>query len=83
MMTPECFVDVSSQDAEQYQIKEGDAVKVISKRREIEAKAQISDQAFAGAVFLPLHYADAAADSLTFGAFDPLCEVCAVKIEKV
>jgi predicted molibdopterin-dependent oxidoreductase YjgC len=80
-MAPECFVEVSAQDAEQCQIKDGDAVKVISRRREIEAKVRISDQAFAGTVFLPLQYAEAVTDSLTFGS--PKCEVCAVKIEKV
>ena len=79
-ITPECVVEVSAQDAEQYQIKEGDAIKVISKRGEIEAKTRISDQAFAGILFLPLHYADAA-DSLNFGF--PECEVCSVRVEKV
>lgn len=79
-MAPECFVEVSARDAEQYQIKEGDTVKVISKRREIEAKAQISDQAFAGTVFLPLQYADAMLDPLSrFSGY----EVSAVRIEKI
>jgi predicted molibdopterin-dependent oxidoreductase YjgC len=77
----ECFVEVSPQDAEQCQIKEGDAVKVISKRDEIEAKVRISDQVFSGTVFLPLQYTDTVINNLTFGSTD--CEVSAVKIEKV
>ncbi len=87
-IAPECFVEVSAHDADQYQIKEGDAVKVISKRGEIEAKAKISEQAFKGTIFIPFHYADAAANTLTHAALDPLSKipeykVCAVRLERV
>ncbi len=88
VMAPECFVEVSAHDADQYQIKEGDAVKVVSKRGEIEAKAKISEQAFKGTIFIPFHYADAAANNLTHAALDPCSKipeykVCAVRLERV
>ncbi len=88
MLAPECFVEVSAQDAEQYQINEGDAVKVASKRGEIEVKAKISEQAFKGTIFIPFHYANAAANMLTHAALDPVAKipeykVCAVRLEKI
>jgi predicted molibdopterin-dependent oxidoreductase YjgC len=88
VLAPECFVELSAQDAEQYEIGEGDAIRVISKRGEIEAKAKVSNQAFTGTLFIPFHYADAAANTLTHAALDPASKipeykVCAVKIEKV
>jgi formate dehydrogenase alpha subunit len=88
VMAPECFVEVSAGDADQYQIKEGDAVKVVSKRGEIEAKATISERAFKGTIFIPFHYADAAANNLTHAALDPFSKipeykVCAVRLERV
>jgi formate dehydrogenase alpha subunit len=88
VMAPECFVEISAHDADQYQIKEGDVVKVVSKRGEIEAKAEISEQAFKGTIFIPFHYADAAANNLTHAALDPISKipeykVCAVRLERV
>ncbi len=86
-LAPECFVEISPQDAEAYGLKEGDRLKVRSKRGSIEAKAQLSDKAVAGTVFIPFHYAQAAANTLTHAALDPTSgipeyKVCAVRIEK-
>jgi formate dehydrogenase alpha subunit len=88
VLAPECFVELSAQDAEQYQIGDGDAVKVVSKRGEIQAKAKVSNQTFTGTVFIPFHYADAAANTLTHAALDPSSKipeykVCAVRLEKI
>ncbi len=84
---PECFVELSAEDAEQWEVKTGDRLKVTSRRGEIEAKALISDKAVKGTIFLPFHYAEAAANRLTNAALDPVCKipefkVCAVKIAK-
>ena len=86
-LAPECFVEVSSLDAEEYKIEEGDLLKVISRRGEIEAKANISEKAVKGTIFLPFHYAEAAANKLTIAALDPVAKipeykVCAVRLEK-
>ena len=86
-LAPECFVEVSSLDAEEYKIEESDLLKVISRRGEIEAKAKISEKAVKGTIFLPFHYAEAAANKLTIAALDPVAKipeykVCAVRIEK-
>jgi len=86
-LAPECFVEISSKDADEYKIKGGDRIKVASRRGEIEAKAEISDQAVEGTIFIPFHYAAAAANRLTNGALDPIAKipeykVCAIRIEK-
>ncbi len=87
-MAPECFIEISSEDSHAYNIKEGDLLKVSSRRGEITAKARISDQAARGTIFIPFHFAKAAANRLTNAALDPIAKipeykVCAVRIEKV
>ena len=86
-LAPECFVEVSSLDAEEYKIEEGDLLKVASRRGEIEAKAKISEKAVKGTIFLPFHYVEAAANKLTIAALDPVAKipeykVCAIRLEK-
>ena len=86
-LAPECFIEISSDDADAYQVRNGDMIRVASKRGDIEAKAHISDYAVQGTVFVPFHYAQAAANRLTNSALDPIAKipeykVCAVRIEK-
>lgn len=86
-LAPESFVEISWQDAETYGIADGDALRIASRRGEIEAKARISDKAVKGTVFIPFHYAQAAANKLTNTALDPVAgipeyKVCAVRIRK-
>jgi formate dehydrogenase alpha subunit len=87
-LAPESFVEISAQDAEAYKIEDGDSLKISSRRGEIEAKASLSEKAVRGTIFIPFHYANAAANKLTNTALDPTAKipefkVCAVRIEKV
>jgi formate dehydrogenase major subunit/formate dehydrogenase alpha subunit len=84
---PECFVEISAKDALTYDLEDGELLKVSSRRGEIRAKAKISDKAVEGTIFIPFHYATAAANKLTNSALDPTAKipelkVCAVRIEK-
>jgi formate dehydrogenase alpha subunit len=86
-LAPECFVEVSARDAEDYGMGDADLLRITSRRGEIEAKAKISDKASKGTIFIPFHYAQAAANRLTNAALDPIAKipefkVCAVRIEK-
>ena len=86
-LAPECFVEISEQDAEAYNIGDGDFLKIRSRRGEIEARAKLSEEAVKGTVFIPFHFAKAAANKLTNSALDPVAKipeykVCAVQIEK-
>jgi len=86
-IAPECFVEISPQDAKAYAVQHGALVTVASRRGSIQARVQVSPKAVSGTVFLPFHYAQAAANRLTNAALDPISgipefKVCAVKLEK-
>jgi formate dehydrogenase alpha subunit len=84
---PECFVEVSAADAAAYELSDGERVTVSSRRGTIEARVEISDKTSAGTIFIPFHFAQAAANRLTNAALDPISgipelKVCAVKLSK-
>ena len=83
--SPESFVEISSSDASIYGIENGAMVDIASRRGVIRAKAVISPMAVNGTVFIPFHFAEAAANKLTNAALDPVSKipeykVCAVKL---
>jgi len=84
---PECFAEISVNDARKYDLGDGNLIKVSSRRGEILTKTKISEMAVEGTIFIPFHYATAAANMLTNAALDPTAKipeykVCAVRIEK-
>jgi formate dehydrogenase major subunit/formate dehydrogenase alpha subunit len=86
-IAPECFVEISPQDAQRFAIEDGALVGIASRRGRIQVRVKISPKAVQGTVFLPFHYAQAAANRLTNAALDPISgipefKVCAVKLEK-
>ncbi len=86
-IAPECFVEISPADARSFAMPDGALVSIASRRGRIQARLKISPKAVQGTVFLPFHYAQAAANRLTNAALDPVCgipefKVCAVKLEK-
>jgi formate dehydrogenase major subunit/formate dehydrogenase alpha subunit len=86
-IAPECFVEISPQDARELAVQDGSLVRIASRRGSIQARLKVSPKAVRGTVFLPFHYAQAAANRLTNAALDPVCgipelKVCAVKLEK-
>jgi formate dehydrogenase major subunit/formate dehydrogenase alpha subunit len=86
-IAPECFVEISPQDAKQLGLSDGAAVEVASRRGKIKAAVSISPKAVSGTVFIPFHFAQAAANKLTNAVLDPVSKipefkVCAVKLSK-
>lgn len=86
MLSPECFVEISSNDAKDLGLDTGSMVNVSSRRGKIKAKLKISSKAVDGTIFIPFHFADAAANELTNAKLDPTAKipefkVCAVHIE--
>ena len=82
------FMEINPVDAAKLEITEGEIVKVASRRGEIQLNAQVTSRIKQGTVFIPFHYAEAAANKLTNNALDPEAKipeykVCAVKIKKV
>jgi formate dehydrogenase major subunit len=82
------YMEISPTDAKALGIKDGERVKVSSRRGEIQIKAKISRKVDRGVVFIPFHFAEAAANILTNPAHDPVAKIpefkaCAVKVEKL
>jgi formate dehydrogenase alpha subunit len=85
---PECLIEISAVDAQSLKIADGDRVKVLSRRGDLEARIKITERSPQGTIFIPFHYAEAAANRLTQTALDPVAKipelkVCAVRIEKI
>jgi len=85
--SPECFVEISDTDAGKFDIRDHEVVRIASRRGEISARALISGKAVAGSVFIPFHFAEAAANRLTNAALDPISKipeykVCAIRLVK-
>jgi predicted molibdopterin-dependent oxidoreductase YjgC len=86
---PSAFVEIAGEDARGLGVADGDLVLVSSRRGEIVVRARVSAMTAPGTVFMPFHYAEAAANRLTSAAaLDPVSKipefkVSAVRIRKV
>ena len=83
---PESFVEICRADAEKYGIQNEQMATIASRRGEIKVRVKVSGKAVEGTVFIPFHYAKAAANRLTNAKLDPVSgipefKVCAVKIK--
>jgi predicted molibdopterin-dependent oxidoreductase YjgC len=83
---PEPTVEVHPDDASKLGIKAGDWINVRSRRGKIKVKTLVTERSPEGMVFIPFHFAEAAANELTLDARDarakiPDYKVCAVAID--
>ena len=84
----ESFIELNSQDAEEYGIMDGEMIAVSSRRGEIRTKACVSGKTRKGECWMPFHYLEGGANWLTNDSLDsisgtPEFKVCAVKIGKI
>ncbi len=82
------LVEIHPEDAEKLNVKHLDVVKVQSRRGKIVLRANVTYKTTVGTVFIPFHFAEAAANFLTNEAMDPEAlipefKACAVNVEKV
>jgi predicted molibdopterin-dependent oxidoreductase YjgC len=77
---PECFVEISPEDLQKYGLQDGSLVEIKSRRGKIVAKAQLSEKAVPGTVFIPFHFAEAAVNKLTNTALDPVSKIPEFKV---
>jgi len=82
---PEARVEIHPADAEIHGIRNGDPVKVQSRRGELVVRATVTEKTTIGVVFIPWHFAEAAANLLTNDALDPQAlipefKACAVQV---
>ncbi len=83
---PEAYVEIHPDDAARIGLNGETRVRVASRRGEIELGVRVTPYIRPGLVFIPFHFAEAAANVLTNAALDPTAKIpeykiCAVRIE--
>ena len=82
------YMEMCPIDMEKMNIRDGEEVRVSSRRGQIKTMVMQSDRVDEKSVFIPFHFAEAAANMLTNDALDPVAKipefkVAACKIEKL
>ena len=74
------YAEISESDCKKLDINDGEPVKIISRRGEIITQVKMSERVCAGSVFIPFHFAEAAANRLTNDALDPKAKIPELKV---
>ncbi|MGE5217944.1 MAG: formate dehydrogenase subunit alpha [Chloroflexota bacterium] len=82
---PAARIEINPADGARLKIEDGQAVRVASRRGTVVLRAWVTQRTTVGVVFIPMHFAEAAANLLTIEALDPLAKIpeykaCAVRI---
>jgi formate dehydrogenase major subunit/formate dehydrogenase alpha subunit len=80
------FVEIHRRDARKLGVRDGETVRIVSRRGAIEAAAFVSPRVRRGCVWMPMHFAESRANLLTNDAGDGITgtaeyKVCAVRVE--
>jgi predicted molibdopterin-dependent oxidoreductase YjgC len=84
---PGPYVEIHPNDLHSLKVADGEMVKVTSRRGTIDIQARETERVAPGTIFIPFHFAEAAANRLTIDALDPVAKipefkVCAVNIQR-
>jgi formate dehydrogenase major subunit len=87
-LSPEAFVAMHPEDGAGLGVVDGDRVEVTSRRGSIRLAVRLTDRESRGAVFVPFHFREAAANLLTLDELDPDGKIpefkfCAVSVRPV
>ena len=77
----DAFVQVSPEDAQQYNVTDGGFIKIASPRGEVFIKARVSDEVPEGMLFVPVHFAHARVNTLVKVSTDGRAHPTPVRIE--
>ena len=80
---PVPIVELNPGDAARMGIRDGDTVRVTSRRGSMLIGTRISDRQAPGQVFVPFHFREAAANLLTNPALDPYAKIAEFKVSAV
>jgi predicted molibdopterin-dependent oxidoreductase YjgC len=83
---PENTVTINEDDGKALSLKEGQVVKIKTRRGEVTAKANLTKRIRKGVIWMPFHYHESPTNIITNDAFDPLSRIaeykaCAARIE--
>nr|WP_280983137.1 molybdopterin dinucleotide binding domain-containing protein [Desulfurivibrio alkaliphilus] len=81
-------LQINPQDANAYQVTDGEPVRLHSRRGQVELAAELTDTVPPGMVYGNFHFAEAPINNLTTTASDrrarcPEYKICAVRLEKI
>ncbi len=81
------FFEIAPEDASALGVAEGEMVRLVSRRGDIQARAQFSERVYPGLVWMALHFAEARVNRLTHDVGDSLIgtpeyKVSAVRLER-
>ena len=74
------YAEISPELAETLNISENDDIRITSRRGSIVTAARITDKVAPLSVFVPFHFAEAAANRLTNDALDPIAKIPELKV---
>jgi len=82
------YVEIHPLDARNLALREGDLVRISTRRGSIVTRARVTGRVARGSLFAPFHFTEARANRLTNPALDPLSKIpefkaCAAKVEKI
>jgi len=87
-MVPEGFVEIHPNDAQNFNITDGEMISVSTRRGSIRIRARVGERSKPNVVFIPWHFYESCANRLTIDCLDPVCKipeykVCSAKIERI
>lgn len=82
-LAPSSFVEINEATANRLDIKNGDMVRLTSRRGEVETMARLTDGIEEDVVFMPFHYAEGQANFLTNTATDEMAKIPELKVSAV
>jgi len=86
-VSPTGYVEINTADAARLGISNGDNVEVSTRRGSVVTPAKVTDGIEKGWIFMPFHFAEAAANMLTIDELDPIAKIpelktCAAAVKK-
>lgn len=87
-LSPHSFVEINPATAAKLGIADGEKVAVTTRRGKVEVNAKITGKLKESVIFMPFHFVDGSANTLTNPALDPIAKIpeyksCAAKVAKI
>jgi len=76
----EAYAEIHPKDLSNLGLSDGDPMRVVTRRGSIVTKARATERVTEGSLFIPFHFAEAAANRLTNDALDPKAKIPELKV---
>jgi formate dehydrogenase alpha subunit len=85
---PTGWIEINPEDAKALGVQNKELVKAVTRRGEVQVPARVTENIMKGVMFMPFHYKECAANTLTNNALDPIAKIpeykaCSVRVEKI